>query len=142
MQQTSGRAMTILTKPLDSGTGPGAEASTGVRNCVSGENAAEPCANATITIHVTHGKVIVTAQLDMAGHRSAQRVFERRRGSASGWVLTNHGRSFSAEAEWISDELAALADRLPFPFAVANMLPGKKASAGAVAQAAREVSHG
>lgn len=35
MQQTPGKAMTILATPLDSGTGPGAEATTGVRKCVN-----------------------------------------------------------------------------------------------------------
>ncbi|HHA2409288.1 TPA: hypothetical protein ACOEND_000354 [Stenotrophomonas maltophilia] len=91
-------------------------------------------------MHITHNKVIVTAQLDMGGHKTAQQVLERRRGNAAGWVQTGGSEDFAVEAEWISAELAELANRLPFPFEVANMLPGVKACPKAVAEAAQEVA--
>ncbi len=141
MQQMNGNATTTLAKSLDSGTGPGAKATTGAAyggEC--GNPATEPCA--TITMHVTHGQVIFTAMLDMGGMHVAQRVFERRKGNKTGWVMTKGSDTFMAEAEWISSELAVIGDRIPFPFALANMLPGRKASAAAVAQAAQEVANG
>ncbi len=124
-----------------SGTGPGAKAITGDGLCGFAPSPAKGC-SATLTMHVTHNQVIVTAQLDMGGHKTAQRVLERRRGSKAGWVLTGGSEEFAVDGDWISAELAALADRLPFPFAVANMLPSAKASHSAVAAAAQEVAHG
>ncbi|HDX0791817.1 TPA: hypothetical protein RNS66_000428 [Stenotrophomonas maltophilia] len=124
-----------------SGTGPEAKAITSDGLCGFDPGDAKGC-SATLTMRITHNQVIFTAQLDMGGHRTAQRVLERRRGNASGWVLTNGSEAFEVEGEWISAELAALADRLPFPFAVANMLPSAKASHSAVAAAAQEVAHG
>ncbi len=141
MQQMNGKAISTLAKSLGSGTGPGAKANTVATdggNC--GNPATEPCA--TLTMHVTHGQVIVTAMLEMGGLHVAQRVFERRRGNKTGWVMTKGSETFMAEAEWISSELALIGDRIPFPFALANMLPGRKASAAAVAQAAQEVANG
>ena len=52
------------------------------------------------------------------------------------------GTDFNDETSWISPELADLASRIPFPYEVANMLPGKRATAAAVAQAAQEVANG
>lgn len=141
MQQMNGNAINTLAKSLDSSTGPGAKANTGVSHggdC--GNSATESCA--TLTLHVTHGQVIFTAMLEMGGLHVAQRVFERRRGNKTGWVMTKGSDTFMAEAEWISSELAGIGDRIPFPFALANMLPGQKASAAAVAQAAQEVANG
>lgn len=124
-----------------SGTGPGAKAITGDGLCGFAPSPAKGC-SATLTMHITHNQVIVTAQLDMGGHKTAQRVLERRRGSEAGWVMTGVGEDFAVDGDWISAELAALADRLPFPFDVANMLPGARASHSAVAAAAQEVAHG
>lgn len=124
-----------------SGTGPGAKAITGDGLCGLAPTPAKGC-SATLTMHITHNQVTVTAQLDMGGHKTAQRVLERRRGSQAGWVLTGGSEEFAVDGDWISTELATLADRLPFPFDVANMLPGARASHSAVTAAAQEVAHG
>lgn len=141
MQQMTGKAMTTLAKSLDSSTGPGAEAITGVHNCVNATGGGDSDASATITIHVTHNRVIATAMLNMGPVKIAQCVFERRKWSRKGWELVE-GTDFNDEASWISPELANLASRVPFPYEVANMLPGKRATAAAVAQAAQEVANG
>jgi len=141
MQKMNGEAATNPTFPLDSSTGPGAEASTGAGNEGIERGNAEEC-SATLVLHVTHNKVIATATLTMGTTKVAQRVLERRKGNRSGWVVTKGSEEFAQDAGWISAELANLADRLPFPFEVANMLPGRKANQAAVAQAAQEVAHG
>jgi hypothetical protein len=140
MQQLTGRADTTTARTLESSTGPDAEAITGVQNCA--HEPIHPECSATVTLHITHNQVIATAMLNMGGHKVAQRVFERRKGSRPGWVLVKGREEFADEGHWISTELAKLADRLPFPFEVANMLPGRKATPAAVAHAAQEVSHG
>lgn len=124
-----------------SGTGPRAKAITGDGMCGFYPAPGQGC-SATLTMHISHNQVIFTAQLDMGGHRTAQRVLERRRGSAAGWVLTKGSEAFADERDWISAELATLADRLPIPFEVANMLPSAKACHSAVDAAAQEVAHG
>ncbi len=141
MQKMNGEAATTPTSPLDSSTGPGAEAITGAGNDGIERGNAEEC-SATLVLHVTHNKVIATATLNMGSTKVAQRVLERRKGNRSGWVVTKGSEKFAQDAGWISAELAILADRLPFPFEVANMLPGRKATQAAVAQAAQEVAHG
>lgn len=141
MQQMTGKAMTTLAKSLDSSTGPGAEAITGVHNCVNAGVGGDFDASATITLHVTHNRVIATAMLNMGPAKVAQCVFERRKGSSKGWEMVK-GTDFNDETSWISPELADLASRVPFPYEVANMLPGKRATAAAVAQAAQEVANG
>ncbi|RTQ90913.1 MULTISPECIES: hypothetical protein [Stenotrophomonas] len=141
MQQMTGQAMTTLAKSLDSSTGPGAEAITGVHNCVNAAADGDTDASATVTLHITHNRVIATAMMNMGPAKIAQCVFERRRGSRKGWELVK-GTDFNDETSWISPELADLASRIPFPYEVANMLPGKRATAAAVAQAAQEVANG
>lgn len=141
MQQMTGQAMTTLAKSLDSSTGPGAEAITGVHNCVNAAADGETNASATVTLHITHNRVIATAMLNMGPAKIAQCVFERRKGSRKGWELVK-GTDFNNESSWISPELADLANRIPFPYEVANMLPGKRATAAVVAQAAQEVANG
>ncbi len=141
MQQMTGQAMTTLAKSLDSSTGPGAEAITGVHNCVKAGADGETDASATVTLHITHNRVIATVMLNMGPAKIAQCVFERRKGSRKGWELVK-GTDFNDETSWISPELADLASRIPFPYEVANMLPGKRATAAAVAQAAQEVANG
>ncbi len=141
MHQMNGEAVTTLVHLSDSGTEPGAQATTGVGEEGNfGEFAEESCA--TLTMHVTHSKVIVTVDLNMGRHYMAQRVLERRRGNAAGWVLTRGSNRFEADSGWISAELAKLADRLPFPYDLANMLPGRRAHTDAMAQAAQEVANG
>lgn len=141
MQQMTGQALTTLAKSLGSSTGPGAEAITGVHNCVNAAADGDTDASATVTLHITHNRVIATAVLNMGPAKVAQCVFERRRGSRKGWELVK-GTDFNDETSWISPELADLASRIPFPYEVANMLPGKRATAAAVAQAAQEVANG
>lgn len=141
MQQMTGQAMTTLAKSLDSSTGPGAEAIMGVHNCVNAAADGETNASAMVTLHITHNRVIATAMLNMGPAKIAQCVFERRRGSRKGWELVK-GTDINDESSWISPQLADLANRIPFPYEVANMLPGKRATAAAVAQAAQEVANG
>lgn len=141
MQQMTGQAMTTLAKSLDSSTGPGAEAITGVHNCVNAATGGDADASATVTLHITHNRVIATAMLNMGPAKIAQCVFERRKGSKKGWELVK-GTDFNDETSWISPELADLASRVPFPYEVANMLPGKRAAATAAARAAQEVANG
>lgn len=141
MQKMNGEAATTPAIPLDSSTGHGAEASTGVGILGIDRGNEEEC-SATLVLHITHNKVIATATLNMGNNKVAQRVLERRKGNRSGWVLTKGSAQFARDSDWISAELAKLADRLPFPFEVANMLPGRKATQAAVAQAARAVAHG
>lgn len=141
MQKMNGEAATTPTSPLDSSAGHGAEATTGAGNVGIERETAEEC-SATLVLHVTHNKVIATATLNMGSTKTAQRVLERRKGNRSGWVLTKGSEEFDQDRAWISAELAELADRLPFPFELANMLPGRRASTGSVAQAAQEVANG
>lgn len=140
MQKMNGEAATTLTSPLDSSTGHGAEANTGVGIVGIDRGDGEDC-SATLVMHVTHSRVIVTATLNMGTHRAAQRVLERRRGNPAGWAVVKGG-SFGDEAPWISAELARLATHLPFPYEVANMLPSRKARKAAVELAAKEVARG
>jgi hypothetical protein len=141
MQKMNGEAATTPAIPLESSTGHGAEATTGVGIVGIDRGDGEEC-SATLVLHVTHNKVIVTATLNMGTIKVAQRVLERRKGNRSGWVVTTGSEEFAQDAGWISAELANLADRLPFPFEVANMMPGRKATQAAVAQAAQEVANG
>ncbi|MCF3502444.1 hypothetical protein WAC51_15795 [Stenotrophomonas geniculata] len=140
MQQMTGQAMTTLAKSLDSSTGPGAEATTGERKC-GNSSGGEAEASAIFTLHVTHNRVIATAMMNMGAAKVAQCVFERHKWSRSGWELVS-GSDFKDETSWISPELADFASRVPFPYEVANMLPGKRATAAAVARAAEEVANG
>jgi len=141
MQKMNGEAATTPAIPLDSSTGHGAEATTGV-GIVGIDRGDGEESSATLVLHVTHNKVIATATLNMGKTKMTQRVLERRKGNRSGWVLTKGSAEFIQDSDWISEELAKLADRLPFPFEVANMLPGRKATQAAVAQAAQDVANG
>jgi len=76
----------------------------------------------------------------MGSTMNAQRVLERRKGDRTGWVLTKGSEEFDQDRDWISAELAELADRRPSPFEVANMVPGRRASTSSVDQAAQEVA--
>ncbi|TAA26546.1 hypothetical protein [Pseudoxanthomonas winnipegensis] len=94
-------------------------------------------------IQITHNQVTIEATLDL-GHRvTVSRTWQRRNGSRTGWVLVGHDSEFISEEDQLSVELATFLDGLDFPYAVANMLPGKRASAQAIAAAAEalEVAH-
>ncbi|ASK93352.1 hypothetical protein XcvCFBP7111P_19255 [Xanthomonas citri pv. vignicola] len=123
------------------GTGPNAEASTPA--VVSYDRSMGDC-SATITMHVTHGAVVVTAVLNMGPLRQVRQSWERRRGTGTGWKLIDGPRLWTTAEDRISTELAEFMDGLDFPFDLANMLPRRPtaAAAAAVTQAAREVAHG
>ncbi|MDI9072481.1 hypothetical protein [Xanthomonas oryzae] len=138
MQQQTGTRPAAAARSLASGTGPNAEASTPA--VVAYDRSMGDC-SATITMHVTHGAVVVIAKLNMGPLRQVRQSWERRRGT--GWKLIDGPRLWTTVDDRISTELAEFMDGLDFPFALANMLP-RKASAAAsesIAEAAREVSN-
>ncbi|AMU99472.1 hypothetical protein [Xanthomonas citri] len=141
MQQQTGTRPATAALPLASGTGPGAEAITPA--VVAYEHGLGECV-ATITLHVTHGQVVVTAALRMGQLHQVVQIWERRRGSGNGWKLTAGPRLWTAQEDRISTELAEFMDCLDFPFALANMLPRRPSAAAAMAlaEAAREVANG
>ena len=96
---------------------------------------------AECNINISHNTVTLTATLQMGGSPQViTRTWHRHKGSGRGWVGRDH--EFIANESRIGVELAEFMDSLPFPYAVANMLPGKRASAEAVAEAAKVVAHG
>ncbi|MFS8391305.1 hypothetical protein EIQ13_14660 [Xanthomonas campestris pv. campestris] len=122
-------------------TGPCPEASTPA--VVAYDRGIGDC-SASITMHVTHGAVVVTAALNMGPLRQERQSWERRRGTGTGWKLIDGPRLWTTTKDRISTELAEFMDGLDFPFDLANMLPRRPttAAAAAVAQAAREVANG
>ncbi|WP_161964704.1 hypothetical protein [Xanthomonas arboricola] len=141
MQQQTGTCPATAARLLALGTGPNAEAST--PPVVAYDHNMGDC-SATITMHVTHGAVVVTATLNMGPLRQVRQSWERRRGTGTGWKLIDGPRLWTTAEDRISTELAEFMDGLDFPFDLANMLPRRPtaAAAAAVAQAAREVAHG
>ncbi|WP_372165401.1 hypothetical protein [Xanthomonas euvesicatoria] len=141
MQQQTGTRPAAAARLRALGTGPNAEASTPA--VVSYDRSMGDC-SATITMHVTHGAVVVTAVLNMGPLRQVRQSWERRRGTGTGWKLIDGPRLWTTAEDRISTELAEFMDGLDFPFDLANMLPRRPtaAAAAAVAQAAREVAHG
>ncbi|MEB1942372.1 hypothetical protein VDR83_10885 [Xanthomonas campestris pv. campestris] len=141
MQQQTGTRPATATRLLALGTGPGPEATT---QTVDAYDRSMGDCSATITMHVTHGAVVVTATLNMGPLREARQTWERRRGTGTGWKLIDGPRLWTTAEDRISTELAEFMDGLDFPFDLANMLPRRPtaAAAAAVAQAAREVAHG
>jgi len=93
---------------------------------------------AVVNVHITHNQVVFTAVLDMGSKSQKQITWSRRRNSPGGWVHPG-AADFIDHEEEISRELAEYVAGLDFPFAVANMLPGKRATAAAVEQAAKAV---
>ncbi|MEB1626260.1 hypothetical protein VDR09_10160 [Xanthomonas campestris pv. campestris] len=140
MQQQTGTRPATATRLLALGTGPGPEATT---PAAAYDRSMGDC-SATITMHVTHGAVVVTATLNMGPLREARQSWERRRGTGTGWKLIDGPRLWTTAEDRISTELAEFMDGLDFPFDLANMLPRRPtaAAAAAVAQAAREVANG
>ncbi|ATS38030.1 MULTISPECIES: hypothetical protein [Xanthomonas] len=141
MQQHTGTRPAAAARSRAPGTGPNAEASTPAG--VAYDRSMGDC-SATITMHVTHGAVVVTAVLNMGPLRQVRQSWERRRGTGTGWKLIDGPRLWTTAEDRISTELAEFMDGLDFPFDLANMLPRRPtaAAAAAVAQAAREVAHG
>ena len=135
MQQLSGIAPHAVTPSPVPTTGPGADVTTTTPN----HRTTSP-AQAVVTMTVTRNEVVIRADLAMGRSSTALARWQRRRGAGGGWVLVEGPAVWELKARDISPELADLLDRLPFPFAVANMLPGKRASAVAVAEAAKAVS--
>ncbi|MBV6864071.1 MULTISPECIES: hypothetical protein [Xanthomonas] len=140
MQQHTGTRPATAARPLALSTGPGPEATT---PAVAAYDRSMGDCSATITMHVTHGAVVVTATLNMGPLREAHQTWERRRGTGTGWKLIDGPRLWTTVEDRISTELAEFMDGLDFPFDLANMLPRRPtaAAAAAVAQAAR-VAHG
>ncbi|QTK47179.1 hypothetical protein [Xanthomonas euvesicatoria] len=141
MQQQTGARPATGARPLALSTGPGPEATTPT---VAAYDRGKGDCSAIITMHVTHGAVVVTATLNMGPLREARQSWERRRGTGTGWKLIDGPRLWTTVEDRISTELAEFMDGLDFPFDLANMLPRRPtaAAAAAVAQAAREVTHG
>ncbi|MBB5864791.1 hypothetical protein [Xanthomonas sp. 3058] len=141
MQQQTGTRPATAAHPLALDTGPGAEATT---PAVAGYERTMGDCSATITMHVTHGAVVVTATLNMGPLREARQSWERRSGTGTGWKLIEGPRLWTTAEDRISTELAEFMDGLDFPFDLANMLPRRPtaAAAAAVAQAAQEVANG
>lgn len=137
MQQTNRVApdSPVTPSPVPA-TGPAAEATTPA--ILGLDQASEPDSFALVTVMITHNKVVISGVLNMGGQHTRNATWERRRGGKTGWIC-NGARDFVEFESQISLELAEYLDGLSFPFAVANMLPGKRASAAAVAAAAAEV---
>ncbi|CEJ21613.1 hypothetical protein [Xanthomonas citri] len=141
MQQQTGTCPATAARLLALSTGPGPEATT--PTVVAYDRSMGDC-SASITMHITHGAVVVTATLNMGPLREARQSWERRRGTGTGWKLIDGPRLWTTVEDRISTELAAFMDGLDFPFDLSNMLPRRPtaAAAAAVAQAALEVAHG
>ncbi len=96
---------------------------------------------AECSINISHNTVTLTATLHMGGFpQVVTRTWRRHKGTGRGWV--SRDRDFIADESRIGVELAEFMDALSFPYAVANMLPGKRASADVVAEAAKAVANG
>lgn len=140
MQEQTVKAATA--RPQVSGTGPGGEATTPAQ---AGYLQAMADSHATATLHITHDQVLMVANVVMgsATRRVVQR-WQRQRGTGRGWMKVEGPEEFARQEETLGFEMAEFMDELPFPFAVANMLP-RRATAGAaeaIAAAAQEVGHG
>lgn len=94
---------------------------------------------ALISVRVSHGHVEIIGSLDMGAVTAVLQRWERRTGPGKGWALVSGPEEFIEAEQRISTELAEYLDRLPFPFELANMLPGKRARAEAVGAAAKVV---
>ena len=136
MQQLSGIAPHAVTPSPVPTTGPGADVTTTTPN----HRTTSP-AQAVVTMTVTRNEVVIRADLAMGRSSTALARWQRRRGAGGGWVLVEGPAVWELKARDISPELADLLDRLPFPFAVANMLPraATPAALQAIAAAEREV---
>lgn len=117
------------------------EAAGDVPAAVAVQTPPEPFAE--VRVRITHNAVVFTAILGMGGQHVEIRRWNRYRGHGKGW-LAERGGDFVNAQDRISLELAEYVDRLDFPYAVANMLPGKRSAAdcAAAAEAAKAVANG
>jgi len=93
-------------------------------------------------IKIDHNRITVIGTLTMGRHpQTVLQVWERRRGPGKGWVRVIGPEDFVDREDALGLELAEFLDGLPFPYAVANMLPrpATPAAAAAMAEAAKEV---
>ncbi len=92
-----------------------------------------------VTLTVTHNRIVIAGARYMGTPAVEMQAWERRTGSRFGWVQVSGPRDFVDAEERIGLELAEYLDGLDFPYALARMLPGKRASQQAVAEAAKAV---
>lgn len=142
MQEKIGSNSATPARSLDSSTGPAPEANTPAVNCgVVGVGPGAPGGDchAEITVRISHNRVEFVATLDMGGKTSVRQCWERRRERGT-WALTSGPEDFVHREEQVGLELAEFVDGMGFPHDVADMLPGARASAAAVEQAAKAVT--
>ena len=96
--------------------------------------------SATLTVQVTRNTITVSGVLNM-GHPATVLQRWERLGKGS-FALVSGPREFVECEDAIGLELAEALDRICLPTAVANMLPGKRATPAAIEQAAKAVAHG
>lgn len=139
MQQHPGFNPEAAACPQDSGTGPGAEATTPVNV----DLALQRDCSAVATVHITRDHITITGILTMGIPMRWEQRWERRRGPGKGWALVAGPEDFMEAQAQLGLELAEYLDQLPFPFEVANLLPrpATQAASQAMAQAAKEVGH-
>ncbi|WP_254574432.1 hypothetical protein [Stenotrophomonas acidaminiphila] len=93
--------------------------------------------SATVVMKITHDTITVLGALSM-GQYIAERQCWARTGRGS-FKQTSGPEEFVDREDAIGLELAEFMDSISLPVAVANMLPGKRPSADAVAEAAMAV---
>lgn len=137
MQQMSGIVPHTVTPSLVPTTGPGTEATTAPMKT------RETPPQAVVSLIVSHDQVIMVAELAMGRGLVVLRRWERRARVRLGWVQVEGPKDAHACAGAVGHELAALVFGLPFPYALANMLPRAStvAAQDAIAQAQQEVDH-
>lgn len=135
MQQMSGIVPHTVTPSSVPTTGPGTEATTAPMKT------RETPPQAVVSLIVSHNQVTMVAELAMGRGWVVLRRWERRASVRIGWVQVEGPTDVQACACAVGHELAALVFGLPFPYALANMLPRAStvAARDAIAQAQREV---
>ena len=107
--------------------------------CLGHDLAAGADSSVIVSLTVTHNRIAIAGALCMGAPAVELQAWERRAGSRLGWVQVSGPRDFVDAEDRIGLELAEYLDGLEFPFKLANMLPGKRASQQAVAEAAKAV---
>ncbi len=107
--------------------------------CTGFDLAAGADSSVIVSLTVTHNRIVIAGALCMGMPTFEMQAWERRAGSRLGWVQVSGPRDFVDAEDRIGLELAEYLDGLDFPYALANMLPGKRASQQAVAEAAKAV---
>jgi hypothetical protein len=94
--------------------------------------------SAIVVLRITHDTITMTGTLNMGQHIAERQCWERTgRGS---FKQASGPEEFVDQENTIGLELAEFMDGISLPVAVANMLPGKRPSADAVAEAAKAVA--